>query len=131
MGLEGCLKQRKSEILNYYSVKREFEKWLKRRVSKSHAEKLLYYLDKYFVDSVSSPKELEELIHKVKSGRRHLCMAIRDLLKLLEEREMMNVEIIERFRKVVKIPQTNVDTFVPSDEEVINTYRRLKDENIS
>ncbi len=128
MGLGGCLEQRKSEILDYYSVKREFEKWLKRRVSKSHAEKLLYYLDKYFVDSVQSPKELEELIHEVKSGRRHFCMAIRDLLKFLEEREIMSIEMIERYRKVVKIPQTNIDTYVPSDEEIINAYKRLKDE---
>jgi len=80
----------------------------------------LYYLDKYFVDSVSSPKELEELIHKVKSGRRHFCMAIRDLLKFLEEREMIDIEIIEKFRKVVKISQTNVDTFVPSNEDALS-----------
>ncbi len=128
MGLGGCLEQRKSEILDYYSVKRDFEQWLKRRVSKTHAEKLLYYLDKYLVEPIKSPKDMEQLISKVKGGRRHFCMGVRNLLKFYEEHELMDVEIIEKYRKIVKIPQTGVDTYVPSDEEIINAYKKAKDE---
>ena len=41
---------------------------------------------------------------------------------------LFTFKIIEKFRRIVKISQTNVDTFVPSNEEVINAYKRLKDE---
>jgi len=128
LGLGGGFEQRKCEELDYHSVKREFEKWLKRRVSKSHAEKLLHYLNKYFTEPVKSPKEIVKVINEIKTGRRHFCMGIRNLLKFYEENELISYELIEKYGKVVKIPQTEVDTFIPTDEQVINAYKKARDE---
>lgn len=60
-------------------------------------------------------------------GKRQVCIGIRDLLKYCEAFQRMNEESIVRFRKIVRIPSTNVDNFVPSDEKVYSVLRSMED----
>jgi len=77
---------------------------------------------------ISNPMELHELINSVEKGKRHLCVAIRNLLNFYEVFEMMSEESINKFRKVVKIPKTGVDEYIPQTDEIIDLYRRIEDE---
>jgi len=96
--------------------------------SKEHTDKLVYYLDRYLTKPISSSRELFELVSSVKAGKRHLCMAIRDLLKFYEAFELMGEDSIMKYRKVVKIPRTNSDDYIPEDSKVIETFRKMEDE---
>jgi len=40
----------------------------------------------------------------------------------------MSEESLAKYRKVVKIPRTNSDNYIPDDSKVIETFRKIKDE---
>jgi intergrase/recombinase len=54
-------------------------------------------------------------------------MAIRDLLKYCDTFQLMSEDSIARYRKIVKLPQTNADLFIPSDDQVISAFRSITD----
>ena len=54
-------------------------------------------------------------------------MAIRDLLKFYEAFSLMDEGSILRYRRVVRIPQINVDDYVPETEKVISAFQSIED----
>jgi len=114
--------------INYNEVRRDFISWMYERCSKKHVDNIVNYLDKYLTKVISNPKELFYLIRSVKRGKRHLCMGIRDLLKFYEMFDLMREESLAKYRKVVKIPKTNTDDYVPDDGKVISAFKKFKNE---
>lgn len=87
------------------------------------------YLDKYLSErTIRSQKDVFELVNSVNKGKRQLCYSLRVFFNFLEEFELVNEEFLNKLRKVVKIPRVNADTYVPSDDEVIKAYNRIKAE---
>jgi len=93
-----------------------------------HAEAMVSYLNRYLTMPISNHIELFSLIERVEKGKRHFCMGIRDLLKYYEAFSLMDEESLIKYRKVVRIPKTNIDNFIPEDEKVILAFRKLNDE---
>ncbi|MEX2703518.1 MAG: integrase [Candidatus Baldrarchaeota archaeon] len=122
-------KESKMDEINYNEVREDFISWMYERCSKEHVDNLVRYLDKYLTKTISSPKELFFLIKSVKKGKRHLCMGIRDLLKFYETFDLMSEESLAKYRRVVKIPKTNVDDYVPGDEKVVLAFKRFRNES--
>jgi len=101
---------------------------MRENCSEEHVKKIVSYLDRYLIDPISDPKELFELISSVEKGKRHLCMAVRDLLKFYDAFDLMNEESIMRYRKIIKIPRSNSDDYIPEDFKVIEAFRGIEDE---
>jgi intergrase/recombinase len=125
-GIEEVNRKNNNEI-DYRKVRKDFIKWMYERCTKEHTDKLVYYLDKYLNKPIASPRELFELLSSVKSGKRHFCMAVRDLLKFYETFDLISEESLARYRKVAKIPKTNHDDYIPDDSKVIGAFRKIED----
>jgi intergrase/recombinase len=115
-------------FLDYKKDKKAFEKWMKARCSSEHVDSLLSYLDKYLSEPISNPRRLFELIEDVVKGKRQFSMGVRDLLKYYEAFSLMDEAELLKYRKVVKIPRTKVDNYVPDDHRVISAYRLVNEE---
>jgi intergrase/recombinase len=89
---------------------------------------MVKYLDRYLTTKVSNPRQLFELIGTVEKGKRHFCMGIRDLLKYYETFSLMDEASLIKYRKVVKIPRTNIDNYIPEDEKVVLAFGKVNDE---
>ncbi|ADB57527.1 integrase [Archaeoglobus profundus] len=125
----GCSsKESNIDEIRYDEVRKDFINWLYEKCSKEHADKQIYYLDKYLPDRIRNPKELFEIIRKVEKGKRHFCVGLRNLLNFYEAFDLMNEESLMKYRKIVKIPKTNQDEYVPEDSKVIEVFRKFKDE---
>ena len=99
------------------------------RCGKEHVDNLVRYLDKYLTKTISSPRELFLLVKSVKRGKRHLCMGIRDLLKFYETFDLMSEGSLAKYRRIVKIPKTNVDDYVPDDGKIVSAFKKFRNES--
>jgi len=125
-GIEG-LKHLDFEI-NYLELRDKFKTWLS-RYSEEYSRDILRYLDRYLSNKIiKNQEDLLNLINSVKSGKRHLCYSLRVFFNFLEEFGILDEEILNKLRKIVKIPKVGSDNYIPSNEEVIEAYRRIKNE---
>lgn len=88
---------------------------------------MTHYLDRYLTETIRDPVQLFKRIESAKNGKRHFCMAIRDLLKFYEAFSLMDEGSILKYKRVVRIPQTNVDDYVPETEKVISAFQSIED----
>jgi intergrase/recombinase len=116
------------EGIDYSKDRKHFIIWMKERCSTEHADDMVKYLDRYLTTKVSNPRQMFELIGTVEKGKRHFCMAIRDLLKYYETFSLMDEASLIKYRKVVKIPRTNIDNYIPEDEKVVLAFGKVNDE---
>ena len=116
------------EPIEYAKVRENFIKWMKENYSENYTRSVTYYLDKYFRRKIRNQMEILEILKSAEKGKRHLCLGIRVLLNFHEAFNLMSEESLAKYRKVVKIPRTKSDDYVPEDEKVIETFRRIEDE---
>jgi len=116
-------------IIDYSKVRDGFIKWVSGRVSKSHVKKMVSYLDKYLLGrTISSKEELLELKQKA-SSEKNFVVAVRNLLNYYETFELMDDEIINKYRKILKCARPNVDSFIPPDDLVREIYHKINRED--
>lgn len=83
-------------------------------------------MDKYLRGKIiSNPREIFDII-KNATNKRNLCVAIRNLLNYLEAFDLMREEDLARYRKIVRIPRTNPDSYIPDDKTVINAFSKFE-----
>ena len=109
-------------------MRENFIKWMKENYSENYTRSVTYYLDKYFRRKIRNQMEILEILKSAEKGKRHLCLGIRVLLNFHEAFNLMSEESLAKYRKVVKIPRTKSDDYVPEDEKVIEAFRRIEDE---
>jgi len=105
-----------------------FIKWLKANYSEQYVKDIISYLDRYMEEVVNDQMELFKIINSVKKGKRQLCLGIRALLNFYETFNLMSEESLMKYRKVVKIPRTNSDDYIPEDSKVIEAFKKFEDE---
>jgi len=125
---ESLARKAVKETIDFKKAKEGFSTWMRAMCSIEHAKVMVSYLDKYLTMPISNQLDLFALIETVEKGKRHLCMGIRDLLKYYEAFSLMDDESLTKYRKVVKIPRTNTDNFIPEDEKVILAFEKVEDE---
>ena len=114
--------------IEYSPLRNDFKKWLS-KYSKDYIKTVLSYLDRYLTNRViRNQKDVLELMNSVEVGKRQLCYSLRVFFNFLEELDIIDKEILNKLRKVVKIPRTGSDNYIPSDEEILEAYRKIKNE---
>ena len=97
--------------------------------SKSYLAHIKAYFKKHLVDKgFNSPSELEKYIKGKSKGIVCIVKAARTYLNYCEKYEKLSLEIIEKYRKFLKIEHNSPDVFVPSDKDVIANYQRARQE---
>ena len=109
--------------IDYHAIREQFVAWLYQRVSRGHAKKLIQYLDKYVNGRIDINNILS--IISIERGKRHLCVALRNLLNFCEEFNILDYISLSIYRKIIKIPKTGIDTYRPPTEKVLRDYMRI------
>jgi len=71
--------------------------------------------------------ELVRVINSAEKGKRHFCLGVRALLNFYETFNLMSEDSLAKYRKVVKIPKTNSDDYIPTTKKVVETFHKLED----
>ena len=83
------------------------------------------YLTRYFPDRISYAEMIRVLSLDV-PGRRHLQLALRCFFNFLEELGVVSGEVLEKFRRVVRVDRSGIDNYCPDDRRVAEAYWRLR-----
>ena len=122
------IKASKSFEINYSELKDKFEIWLS-KYSEGYSNDVSRYLNRYLMGRILTTQEdVLNLVNSADKGKRHLCYSLRVLFNFLEEFELLDEHTLSKLRKVVKIPNSGSDNYVPSNEEILNAYSRIKKE---
>ncbi|MDG6914261.1 MAG: hypothetical protein JRN34_00860 [Nitrososphaerota archaeon] len=111
--------------LPYGEYAERFHTWLWNKHGKRHAYAMVYNAKRYFPPFIEDQFKLKELLDNAKPGKRSLALAIRNLLNYIEEFSVISEEDLHRYRKVVKVPKTGTDDYVPVTSEVVEAYKRF------
>lgn len=96
--------------------------------SSNYTYQLKGYFRKFcYNKEFNNPLELQKYCFDKEVGKKHIIKAFRVYLNYCEQQEIMPIELIERYRKVLKLKQGNKDVWVPSDQDVNETYQKIKD----
>ena len=97
------------------------------KCSEKHAYYITLYLNRYLTEPIRDPMQLFKQIESVEKGKRYFCLAIRDLLNFYEAFSLMDEVSLHRYRKVVRIPPTRVDDYIPETEKVVSAFKEIED----
>jgi intergrase/recombinase len=110
----------------YFSETEEFLEWIKLKVGQEHFVHISSYFKRHLANKkFKGPLEMYKYISEQKGGN-NLIKAARGYLNYCEAMSKLSPEIIETYRKVLKLKRSRTDYHVPSDEEVINNYNLIK-----
>ncbi|MDW8045640.1 MAG: integrase [Nitrososphaerota archaeon] len=96
---------------------------------KKHADDLISYAERYLPDEIKDQFELRKIYDSVSMGKRYLGMAIRNFLNFLETFSLMDEDDLMKYRRVIKLPKTKVDDYIPEDQEILDIWRKIDDED--
>lgn len=106
----------------------EFFSWLGTKAfSTEHTERLKVYYKKHFNNrNYSSPIELYNYIQSKEVDINNITKCVRVYLNFCEAFNKLPLELISKYRSVLKLRKYNNDYFVPSDEDIIKGYCAVK-----
>ncbi len=115
--------------LDYASVKADFTVWLSKRVtSEKYVKAIISTLDRFVgTKIISDLHELWEIREKA-TGKKYIVLALRNLLNYYEEFDLIDPGTLAKYRRILKVVRSNVDNYIPSNEEVIKAYNEINDE---
>ncbi|MFH0876524.1 MAG: integrase [archaeon] len=106
----------------------EFKQWVS---IQNYCQNHLNHIKSYFSRTLDSrqfntPLELQAYIFSLANGTANSLNTARVYLKYLEQTEKLPLEIITKYRKVLKIVKSRKDFFVPDNEAVLLNYNKIK-----
>jgi intergrase/recombinase len=126
-----ALTERAVAPLEFMRWREKFYAWLLSEHSVKHAKDLISYSEKYMPAVVKDPLELRAVYDSIQTSKRHFALAVRNFLNFLEQFALLDEYSIEKYRRVVKVPKTGSDSYVPTDEEVKRAYSKIASEEFS
>jgi len=96
--------------------------------SESYVARCVRYLDRFMTAPVRGPRDVLELFGRCKGGRHHLDRAFRNLLKVYRLYFGLPRGVYEELKEAIPRTRVGVDRYVPPEELVVETFRRLRGE---
>jgi len=116
------------EFINYSSVRDSFTKWMLNKTSEDYARKMIGYLDRFANQIIKDSEDLFDIIEK-SSSKKNIILALRNLINFCEERKIISSEFANMLKKELKCVRSQMDSYIPSDDELIKAYQRFNDED--
>jgi intergrase/recombinase len=111
----------------HFSSKESFYEWLENKFTKHTITQTKSYFSRHLLHKLfDNPVKLYNYILSQKKGVKNLIVTARVYLNFSEQSNLLSSDTIQKYRKVLKCKQSNNDYFVPSDENVILTYNKIK-----
>ena len=109
-------------------VRDRYIKWMTaNRKSKRYLRTCLYYLDKFMCGrELRTPSDVVDMFNECKRGVNNLNKALRTLLNYYLEVERYPEDFIKALKKAIPREVETVELFVPTEEQIIETLRKLK-----
>ncbi|HLH86784.1 MAG TPA: integrase [Thermoplasmataceae archaeon] len=121
-----CLRSPKA-LPRVSRYKSELKKWMiQKGFSESYKSEITTYLKPLENRDVSSVAELREII--ASSSSNMILTVTRAYINFLLENEIITDDTAIYFRKALPSRKTNVDGYVPADQDVRNAYQKIKKE---
>ncbi len=98
------------------------------KCSKGYVKQITSYLDKYLTQPIKTPEQLLHILSNVIGGKRHFIAGLRNLLNYYEILNNVNPGQLASYRKILKMPKTNPDNYIPETEQILSTYKQIEDE---
>ncbi len=110
----------------------EFSDWVDtKEYTKDHSQRQKKYYSRDFEGKTfSSPLELHKYILSKGKDINNIIKSVRGYLNFCEQCDKLPIELITKYRTLLKLRKTSTDFRVPSDEEVINGYGSVKNNEI-
>ena len=112
----------------YLEVKSDFVRWMTEKCSEEYVKQITSYLDKYLTHSITTPEQLMHILSTINKGKRHFIAGLRNLLNYYEIFHNVSPEKLAPYRKILKMPRTNLDNYVPDTEQILKVYECINDE---
>jgi len=116
----------------YFKERENYEIWGLKSFSTKYIKSLLSKLDNLFKFTEGrNPKEILNTIKDKNLEEKYTRKAIRNLLNYLEINDLIEDSKLSLFRTKIKIlTSTNIDTFVPSQDMILELENKLKNYNV-
>ena len=106
---------------------KELKKWMEQKgFSSGYKSDIMRYLKQIEKKEIHQISELREIVSSSSSSM--ALTVIRAYINFLLDNEIINEESAIYFRKALPSRKTNPDGYVPTDNDVKNTYQRIKNE---
>jgi len=114
--------------IDFQANEQGYIRWLKTKgLNKVYQRDLLNYAKKYLTFPINNENQLVDILSK--HNNHSLRIAIRSFLNFLAESNLIDEEVANRYRKVLKDKhRSNVDNFIPDDTRVLEAYNNLTSE---
>lgn len=91
-----------------------------------HVNHLILYYRKHFLGKTyEAASDLKKYILSSK-GHTNLVKAVRAYIKFADENQLIPKETVKLYLEQIKAKRTKVDVYVPSTEELVATYNKIK-----
>lgn len=106
----------------------KFNEWLvSKKLSKGYINSLNSVLENTLKLKFTNPLELRDALGKVKN-RKYRALALRNLFNFFEEYEILDENLLLKLKSKIRITErSNIDHFIPSDEQIKDFLGLLKD----
>ncbi|MHA1632207.1 MAG: integrase, partial [Candidatus Freyarchaeota archaeon] len=98
--------------------------------SGKYVKRCVSYLDRYMTQPVKTPKDVLELFDRCPGGKHHLDRAFRNLLKVYRLYYNLPRDVYEDLKEAIPKTRVGKDKYVPPEELIIETFRKLKAEKV-
>jgi len=109
----------KETFVNFMRENGKDEQYIKKCVS---------YLDRYMTKPVAGPRDVLEMFSRCTGGKHHLDRAFRNLLKVYRIYYGLPKDVCEELKEAIPRTKVGVDKYVPPEELIVETFRKLKAE---
>ncbi len=108
-------------FINFMRENGKEERYVKRCVS---------YLDRYMTRPVREARDVLEMFNRCTGGKHHLDRAFRNLLKVYKLYYGLPRDVYETLKEAIPRTRVGRDKYVPPEELIIETFRKLKAERL-
>lgn len=114
-----------------FSYQKEFTEWLKiQSFTDIYTRQQLNKFKLLVGKSFDSPLALQKHISNITLGRKDLVMSARSYLNFCEQQQLLENELILKYRSVLKLEKSRQDVYVPSDNEVLDNFKLISDKEL-
>jgi len=111
--------------ISWNELRNGFLLWAKARFNPTYVKDFVYALDKWR-PVICSAEDIDRLFAGDFPGKRHLWLAVRNLLKYCSQHGWSKGGIKQLLEVMPPIPKTNPDNRVPKEHEVLGLLRALR-----